>query len=72
MKTRPLKSTIWVMNILRNYMRILGRLNLVCSYYNGGPGYLQITLLKKELNDFWELRQYLRKRHKDMFLSLRC
>ena len=29
--------------------------------YNGGPGYLSRLIAKKELNDFWELRQYLRK-----------
>ena len=40
---------------------MFGDWNLVLAAYNGGPGYLSRLIAKKELNDFWELRQHLRK-----------
>ena len=35
-----------------------------------GPGYLRRLIAKKELNDFWELRQYLRKETQGYVLNL--
>ena len=40
---------------------IFGDWNLVLASYNGGPGYLKRLIAKKEINNYWDLRPYLRK-----------
>ena len=40
---------------------IFGDWNLVLAAYNGGPGYLKRLIAKKEINNYWDLRPYLRK-----------
>ena len=57
----PLKSTIAACEYFTTLYDMFGDWNLVLAAYNGGPGYLSRLIAKKELNDFWELRQYLRK-----------
>ena len=57
----PLKSTIAACEYFTTLYEMFGDWNLVLAAYNGGPGYLRRLIAKKELNDFWELRQYLRK-----------
>ena len=57
----PLKSTIAACEYFTKLYEMFGDWNLVLAAYNGGPGYLSRLIAKKELNDFWELRQYLRK-----------
>ena len=57
----PLKSTIAACKYFTKLYDMFGDWNLVLAAYNGGPGYLSRLIAKKELNDFWELRQYLRK-----------
>ena len=34
---------------------------MVLAAYNGGPGYLKRLIAKKEINNYWDLRPYLRK-----------
>ena len=57
----PLKSTIAACEYFVVLYKIFGDWNLVLAAYNGGPGYLKRLIAKKEINNYWDLRPYLRK-----------
>ena len=57
----PLKSTIAACEYFLVLYEIFGDWNLVLAAYNGGPGYLRRLIAKKEINNYWGLRPYLRK-----------
>lgn len=57
----PLKSTIAACEYFVVLYEMFGDWNMVLAAYNGGPGYLKRLIAKKEINNYWDLRPYLRK-----------
>ena len=57
----PLKSTIAACEYFLVLYEMFGDWNMVLAAYNGGPGYLKRLIAKKEINNYWDLRPYLRK-----------
>ena len=57
----PRKSTIAACKYFLVLYDIFGDWNLVLAAYNGGPGYIKRLIAKEEINNYWDLRPYLRK-----------
>ena len=57
----PLKSTIAACEYFTYLFEIFEDWNLVLAAYNGGPGYIKRAMIKHEVDNYWDLRQYLRK-----------
>ena len=57
----PIKSTEAACIYFTKLYDIFGDWNLVLAAYNGGPGYIQRKIASAGTNDFWKLREHLRK-----------
>tara|TARA_B100000780_G_scaffold4586_1_gene3679 strand:+ start:32701 stop:34020 length:1320 start_codon:yes stop_codon:yes gene_type:complete len=57
----PLKSTEAACKYFIKLFDTFGDWNLVLAAYNAGPGYIQRKIYSTGLNNYWELRPYIRK-----------